>query len=506
MLPSYLRLRPQARTTIKSAQFGGYITLAVGFALLALSNGRFTVPLAAWFAPALLVYFMRQRSVRRGGLFVYGAILAAFVVQWRGWIPVSDSMFYVMVVGLGLLQFLPFLIDRLLHHRLSPFAATLVLPTVTVGINYVIATFSPYGSFGDVAYSQAGVHELTQLLSVTGVHSITFLLYWFAATAAGVWQDGLDQQHARRRVLLIVGCLAVIFVAGGSRSDLKASAETVRVATLASDQRTLYEAIRATGFDLHADAATPEEVRSLIEAHHDDLFARTEYEARAGAKIIAWAEGDGVVRRGEEAAMFARAAALAARFEVYLIAAVTTAIPGQPLWKNKLVVFDPGGAQVGEYTKSNIVPGDANVVGDGNMLVLDTAYGRLALAICLDLDFPAFARQAGVADADIIVAPSSDWREIDPHHSLMASFRGVENGASIVRPTHQGRSLASDYQGRVLAQVDHFQTTPHTMVANVPTEGVTTLYARLGDWLAWLSIIVLAVLTLWAWRTPVARR
>ena len=65
-----------------------------------------------------------------------------------------------------------------------------------------------------------------------------------------------------------------------------------------------------------------------------------------------------------------------------------------------------------------------------------------------------------------------------------------------MRPTHRGRSLVSDAQGRILAQTDHFQTAPHTLVANVPTQGVATLYARFGDWVAWLSIIVLAGLTL----------
>ena len=500
--PLQLRRRPQEDVKFEMGEVERWLTLAGGLALLTLSNGRFAVPIAAWLAPIFLLRFMRGGGARRG-LLVYGVLFASFTVMWPGWIPVPPVMFLVMAASLSLFQLLPFLIDSWLSHRLPAFAATLVLPTATVALNYTMSAFSPYGTNADIAYSQAGVLELTQLLSVTGIHGVTFLLYWFAATVAGVWADGLSRS-CYPRVLMMLGCFAAVFIAGGLRSELPAPTETVRVAAIVSDQRALYEAIGATGFDLHAATATPPEVRSLIEAHHDDLFERSEREARAGAKIIAWAEGDALVRRGEEAAMFGRAAALSKRYEIYLIVAAATVIPGQPLVENKLVTFGPSGAQIGEYFKTKIVPGDTNVVGDGDMLVLDTAYGRIAQAICFDLDFPAFARQAGAADADIIIAPSSDWQAINPYHSLMASFRGVENGTSVVRPTHRGRSLASDYQGRVLAQTDYFQTTPPTMVADVPIQGVKTLYARFGDWFAWLSIIVLAGLTLWARQTPVA--
>ena len=421
--PPQLRRKPQTQgVKVKGGQAERWLTLATGFALLILSNGRFAVPLAAWLAPVFLLRFMRHSSPRRGSLLVYGILFAGFIVMWRGWIPVPAAAFYLMAASISLFQLLPFLADRLLQQRLPPFAATFVLPTAAVGINYVIATFSPYGSWGDIAYSQTGVSELTQLLSVTGVHGVTFLLYWFAATVVSAWEDGFDPQRCYRRVLLTSGCLAILFIVGGLRCHQAPSADTVRVAALVSDQRALYEAVAANGFDLHADTATPEAVRALIEAHHNDLFARCEQEAAAGAKIIVWAEGDGLVRRPEEAALFERAAALSTRYGVYLIAAVATVTPGEALVENKLVTFGPSGALVGVYVKSKIVPGDANVAGDGNMFVLDTKYGRIAQAICFDLDFPAFARQAGAAGADIIIAPSSDWQEIDPYHSLMPRF------------------------------------------------------------------------------------
>ncbi|MDE2449082.1 MAG: hypothetical protein KGO22_08940 [Gammaproteobacteria bacterium] len=49
-----------------------------------------------------------------------------------------------------------------------------------------------------------------------------------------------------------------------------------------------------------------------------------------------------------------------------------------------------------------------------------------------------------------------------------------------------GLSAAFDYQGRRLAAVDYFRSAGATMIADVPIQGVRTLYARLGDWFAWL--------------------
>ena len=90
-----------------------------------------------------------------------------------------------------------------------------------------------------------------------------------------------------------------------------------------------------------------------------------------------------------------------------------------------------------------------------------------------------------------MLVPSNDWREIDPWHSHMARFRAVEQGFNMVRHVSNGLSLATDYQGRVLASMDHFATDQRVMVAYVPTQGARTVYSRVGDLFAWLCIAVL---------------
>lgn len=70
--------------------------------------------------------------------------------------------------------------------------------------------------------------------------------------------------------------------------------------------------------------------------------------------------------------------------------------------------------------------------------------------------------------------------------TLNDPYRSVENGFTQVRPTFDGITYAMDPFGRVLARMAEPPGAPGIMFADVPTEGVRTLYARLGDWLGWL--------------------
>jgi apolipoprotein N-acyltransferase len=126
--------------------------------------------------------------------------------------------------------------------------------------------------------------------------------------------------------------------------------------------------------------------------------------------------------------------------------------------------------------------------GEGLMKVITTEYGRFATAICFEADFPEFIRQAGQAQADVLLLPANDWRTIKHQHMEMAAFRAVENGTAILRAAASGVSSAFDPWGRTLAWADFFAPGDRTMTAQVPLGGVRTLYARTGDVFGWLCV------------------
>jgi apolipoprotein N-acyltransferase len=51
----------------------------------------------------------------------------------------------------------------------------------------------------------------------------------------------------------------------------------------------------------------------------------------------------------------------------------------------------------------------------------------------------------------------------------------------------------ADYQGRVLARLDHYVTSDRRLSAAVPKRGVTTVYQRTGDVLPWLCLALTVV-------------
>jgi apolipoprotein N-acyltransferase len=91
---------------------------------------------------------------------------------------------------------------------------------------------------------------------------------------------------------------------------------------------------------------------------------------------------------------------------------------------------------------------------------------------------------------DILFAPSGDWRDVRFFHAASARFRAVENGCSLVRPTIQGLSIATDPYGRVLAYHDYYSNAPKLSIVGVPSGGVRTVYAMCGDLFS-ISCIVL---------------
>ena len=91
-------------------------------------------------------------------------------------------------------------------------------------------------------------------------------------------------------------------------------------------------------------------------------------------------------------------------------------------------------------------------------------------------------------------APAWDFVVDDWLHGRMAVLRGVESGFSLVRSAKQGLMTITDDRGRVLLQGHSTDSGPATAIGNVPLGSSRTLYARYGNWFAWLNLAGLAVL------------
>ena len=485
-----------------SAKPESWVWLTIALVLLLFANGVNTIPLAAWLAPVFLLRFMRIQSLGIGLPAAYLLLMGGFAFQFRGMVPIPGIAYYVFLMVWAIPLVIPYIIDRLLAHRVSGFMSSLVFPTGWAAIEYIVSR-GLYGSWGSAAYSQYGNLPLLQLLSVTGLWGITFLIGWFAALCNLVWEEGLGSKPARHAAWLGAGTIVTVMLLGGARLALfPPSSQTVRVASISKRkiEPALNDAALERAFEGSATREDIDAIRSWAAAMDDDLLLRAEREMQAGAKIVFWGETNAPVLKGDEAALVTRGGTLTTKYHAYLGMALGVLNAGKtPPLENKLVLVQPNGQVAWEYNKARPVPGPEatmQVRGDGKLRALDTPYGRLSSIICFDGDFPQLLAQGGTLGADVVLDPSNDWPAIDPWHTQMASFRAIEQGFNLVRQTSQGLSAAFDYQGRRLAAMDHYQTTDYAMVSQVHTRGARTVYSRLTDWFAWMCMAVLALLTL----------
>ena len=65
----------------------------------------------------------------------------------------------------------------------------------------------------------------------------------------------------------------------------------------------------------------------------------------------------------------------------------------------------------------------------------------------------------------------------------------MEYGFSLLRPAQHGITVAVDYNGNVLNQMDFVDPGNGIMYAELPTQGVHTLYTQIGDVLGWICVV-----------------
>lgn len=493
--------RPSPTAATPGSAWRSLAVLLVAAALLPFANGADSIPAAAFLAPLLLLRFTRTVRPIVGLPTALVVLWIAFAIQFRGMIPVSGAIHAVIVLIYAIALTAPYVADRLIAVRLRGWAATLVFPCAWASTDYLLS-LSPYGSWGAAGYSLYGDLPLLQLAAVTGLWGLTFLIGWVAASGNRVWELGPRSPIVLRAVLVTVGVVAAVALLGGARLVLfRPAAPTVRIASLSKPDMPIHPDPKVVARFFAQRPLTADEVatiRSRAAAIDDDLLERSEREARAGARIVFWGEANAPVLVQDEPDLIRRGSAVAKRAGIYLgMALAGWHIESKPPLENKLVLIEPDGGIAWEYYKAHPVPGGEAVISitrDGRLRKLDTPFGRLTAVICFDADFPRLLAQAGDLRADIVLDPSNDWRAIDPWHTQMASFRAIEQGVSLVRQTSLGLSAAFDYQGRPVATMDHYSATKHALVSQVPTRGVRTLYARFGDWFAWISLAGLAVL------------
>jgi apolipoprotein N-acyltransferase len=113
----------------------------------------------------------------------------------------------------------------------------------------------------------------------------------------------------------------------------------------------------------------------------------------------------------------------------------------------------------------------------------------VSTAICYEVTYPELQREAVRQGSELLTTITNDaWYGQSSaafQHFEMASLRAIEAGRYLVRAANTGISGIVDPYGRVLARTQLFETVAVVGEARFLQE--RTVYARIGDWVAYVS-------------------
>jgi len=134
------------------------------------------------------------------------------------------------------------------------------------------------------------------------------------------------------------------------------------------------------------------------------------------------------------------------------------------------------------------------------MLLLPLGTHQVSTAICYEIIYPDFVRQAVVHGSELLTTITNDaWfgaSSAPYQHFEQASMRAIEEGRYLVRSANTGISGLVDPYGHVLVRTDIFQ--PAVIAGEVRLLTTRTPYSLVGDVFAYASAVLTAALLLMA--------
>jgi len=459
-----------------------YAYLLIGFVFLFFSNGRWALPLATFIAPIFLIRFLRFHKPLKGFVFLIFAGFISNIFIWKGQMPAPGFVYYIMCFMMSLSTALVFLIDRIYSQRLKGIVSTLVLPSAFVLMDYISVSANPGGTFGAFATTQSSL-PLLQLLSITGIWGITFIIIWTASTINWLWDKSFKWEQIKTGLLIYSITFLTIFFFGQVRLSLDNDCSTVRIASININKAEWKNSNNGR------DDSTSEKV-------NNDFLAACDIAAASKAKIIFGPETIIHLHYDKENEFIERAKVIAKKNSICLgLPMVVFPKDYQDVpWMNKIVWISPAGEVLLSYYKAKPTSGK-RIYGDGMIKYFDSPYGRISTAICFDMDFLPLINQTSNMNIDIMLVPGNDWKDISPYHTYATSFRAIEQGFNLVRSVSEGFSASFNYKGQTLSSQDFFNTDDVILYSDVPIKGQKTIYSQLGDYFAWLCIIFFVIIS-----------
>lgn len=413
---------------------------------------------------------------------VAALVLLGFAMLWGG---------YMAAFGLG---------ARWVRRAAGPWWPA-ALGLWFVACEYLNPQLFPYFQ-GVTWYQQTRVFLLS---SLTGVSGISFLILLVNALLLLLIERRSESSPFGGPVLRNASVLAglVLLAAGWSSFQLgridaaEAAAPSAKVAIVQPNQA-VTEILLGKKDDkdwlLHDFLAMSEQIEA--EQPDVDVYIWPEGAFRGGPKN----------KRNVELLRFARRA----RAEVWTGTSITLGKGDSRTRHGAAYRVNARGAVEKPYLKTVLLPfgefmplgkvfpilrkirGVGNFTPGPGTKVFATPFGRMSYLICYEAIRPRYVKQAMDDGADILVNGTYEGWFGDtgcPHqHLMLAAVQSASHGVPMVRSATTGISAFIDPRGRVQQATPVFERT--SLVGEARHYVVPTPYTALGDWFAWLAMLL----------------
>jgi len=500
------------------------LALASG-AALAMAYPAFNIPLLGWIAPALLI--VAVLGERPGFAFLLGWLQGAAyfglslpwfytVMRQYGPLPViqAGAVFALVIVATSLFH-VAFAAAIAWLGKSAPERACLAAPFVWVSMEFAMAHLPAIGfPWNLLGYVAAGNLVFVQLTAITGIFGLSLLVASYSALAAWTFLQMSRGKQAGSPVWIGANAALIVIALAGPRFVPQVRGD--RVAHLVQTNFPVSNGYPSNWMQVHL-------------ADMDQLEQISISAAQKNPGIVVWPEVPAPFSL-QDGNFLARAQRIARGAGSGFLVGV---IDWKPLAggglgaNNSAVLLGPNGAQEFIYDKIHLVPFSEYVpwrkwlffardltglIGDfqhgSQYKVGNLSGGPFSVYICYEAIFPNEVRRFTLAGAQLFVNISDDgWfggSGAPAQHLAMARVRAVENRRWLLRDTNDGITVSVDPYGRIAARLpEHIRgelDAPYAFRAGL------TPYARWGDWLAWLCVLVSLMLVLMAAREAFARK
>ncbi|HET7340599.1 MAG TPA: apolipoprotein N-acyltransferase [Methylomirabilota bacterium] len=484
----------------------GRAALLVGSAaVLALAFPRTDWESAAWYAlvPLFVVAVGAAPRVAFAWGWLYGTAFFLVLLSWLDFTfrtfseipwPLTWGPTLLLAAWCGMFVAVVAGGAAWLAQRRSVAWALLTAPWLWVAGEWVRGHLLGGFPWGTLGYSQYLRLPVIQIAELGGVHAVSFLVVAANAALSGAlvlrWRAAIAGLGLAG--LLMAGTLLF----GAWRLHEPPAAPAVSVALM---QPSIEQPLKWDPQFVTVTLGIYLELTRRAGAEHPDL--------------IVWPETASPTALRRDPGLLATLAALSGQLRAPLLVGSIDVLdgPGRKL-SNTAFLVTPQGI-VGRYDKIHLVPfgeyvplsgiigfvrGWAEFIAElepgSRTVVFPGPPAPFGVVICYEGIFPDLFREFVNHGARVMVNMTNDgWfgRTSGPaQHLAMYPFRAVEHRIAVVRAANTGVSAFIAPSGQIVRHLGLFQR--GVLTDRVPLRSGRTLYTRVGDWVAWLSLAVAA--------------